>query len=361
MDPPRDEVKPAIAECVRAGIKTVMITGDHKATAVAVARQLGIAKSANEAVLGSELDLLSDEQLAAKMEHTKVFARVHPEQKLRIVKSLQSRGHVVAMTGDGVNDSPALVQADVGVAMGVTGTEVAKEASKIVITDDNFATIVAAVAEGRLVYQNIKKLLLFLFVTSIDELLVLLLALLFGFHAPLAAVQILWLNLVSESALTVSLIMEPMEDQDMHRPPVPANEPLLDQKMLHRMPFMIAASLVSTFGWFLVRSYMGVPANVVQSETFTVLVVCQWFNLLNCRSPQASAFSGSLFRNPWLLGGLIIANMLHGLVIYWKPLATFFHTTPIALENFFAIGIVASLVLWVEELRKIYARRSLTI
>ena len=361
MDPPRDEVKAAIAQCVQAGIKTVMITGDQKATAVAIARQLCIAKSADEAVSGSELDLLSDEQLAAKLDHTAVFARVHPEQKLRIVKSLQSRGHVVAMTGDGVNDSPALVQADVGVAMGVTGTEVAKEASKIVITDDNFATIVAAVAEGRLVYQNIKKLLLFLFVTSVDELLVLLLALLFGFHAPLAAVQILWLNLVSESALTVSLIMEPMEDQDMHRPPVPANEPLLDQKMLHRMPFMIAASVVSTFGWFLVRSYMGVPANVVQSETFTVLVVCQWFNLLNCRSPQASAFSGSLLGNPWLLGGLIIANMLHGLVIYWKPLAVFFHTTPIALENFFAIGIVASLVLWVEELRKIYARRSLTI
>jgi len=361
IDPPRDEVKSAISECVRAGIRPMMITGDHKATAIAIAQQLGIADSPEQALSGSEMELLSDGQLSEKLEHIAVFARVHPEQKLRIVKSLQARGHVVAMTGDGVNDSPALVQADVGVAMGMTGTEVAKEASKIIITDDNFATIVAAVAEGRLVYRNIKKLLLFLFVTSIDELMVLFLALLFGFHAPLAAVQILWLNLVSESALTVSLIMEPLEEQDMRRPPIPASDPLLDKDMLKRMPFMIAASVISTFGWFLARSYSGVPADVVQTETFTVLVVCQWFNLLNCRSSSRPALSWSLLGNPWLVGGLIIANVLHGLVIYWKPLGEFFHTTPISAGNFFAIGLVASLVLWVEDARKFYARRSLTI
>jgi Ca2+-transporting ATPase len=361
IDPPRDEVKSAIAECARAGIRPMMITGDHKATAVAIAQQLGIADDPEQALSGSEMELLSDEQLSNKLDQISVFARVHPEQKLRIIRSLQARGHVVAMTGDGVNDSPALVQADVGVAMGMTGTEVAKEASKIIITDDNFATIVAAVAEGRLVYRNIKKLLLFLFVTSIDELMVLFLALLFGFHAPLAAVQILWLNLVSESALTVSLIMEPMEEQDMRRPPIPAGDPLLDKDMLKRMPFMIAASVISTFGWFLARSYSGVPVDVVQTETFTVLVVCQWFNLLNCRSSSRPALSWSLLSNPWLVGGLIIANLLHGLVIYWKPLGEFFHTAPISAGNFFAIGLVASLVLWVEDARKFYVRRSLTI
>lgn len=361
MDPPREEVRPAISECIQAGIRPMMITGDHKATAVAIAQQLGIAARSDQALSGSEMELLTDDDLAAKLEHISVFARVHPEQKLRIVKGLQAKGQVVAMTGDGVNDAPSLVQADVGVAMGVTGTEVAKDASKIVITDDNFATIVAAVAEGRLVYQNIKKLLLFLFVTSIDELVVLLLALLFGFHAPLAAVQILWLNLVSESALTVSLVMEPMEREEMRRPPTPANEPLLDRELLWRMPFMISSSVISTFGWFLMRSHMGAPVAVVQSETFTVLVVCQWFNLLNCRSSHRSAFSSRIVGNSWLLGGLIIANALHGLVIYWRPLADFFHTVPISPGNFFAIGVVASLVLWVEEIRKFYVRKNVTI
>jgi Ca2+-transporting ATPase len=152
-----------------------------------------------------------------------------------------------------------------------------------------------------------------------------------------------------------------MEEQDMRRPPIPAGDPLLDKDMLKRMPFMIAASVISTFGWFLARSYSGVPVDVVQTETFTVLVVCQWFNLLNCRSSSRPALSWSLLSNPWLVGGLIIANLLHGLVIYWKPLGEFFHTAPISAGNFFAIGLVASLVLWVEDARKFYVRRSLTI
>jgi magnesium-transporting ATPase (P-type) len=361
MDPPRDEARLAIDECRGAGIRVIMVTGDHKATALAIGKHLGIATTSESALAGPEIDGLSQDQLSEKLNHICVFARVHPEQKLRIVKSLQSRGQVVAMTGDGVNDSPALAQADVGVAMGLTGTEVAKEASKIIVTDDNFETIVSAVSEGRLVYKNIKKLILFLFVTSIDELMVLLLALFSGFHAPLAAVQILWINLVSESALTASLIMEPMDKGEMRRPPIPPNDPLLDKDMLMRMPFMITASVVSTFGWFITRSSMGVSTSVVQTETFTLLVVCQWFNLLNCRSATESAFTRSILSNPWLVGGLLIANVLHGLVIYWKPLAEFFHTVPIALTSFFAIGLVASLVLWVEEVRKWWVRSRLTI
>lgn len=360
MDPPRDEVRAAITEAKSAGIKPVMITGDHKVTAVAIAGQLGIAESSNQAMSGDEMQSLPLSDLSLKLENITVFARVHPEQKLMIVRALQASGHVVAMTGDGVNDAPALVQADVGVAMGMSGTEVAKEAAKIIITDDNFATILAAVAEGRLVYQNIKKLLLFLFVTSIDELVVLLLALLFGFHAPLAAVQILWINLVSETALTVNLIMEPMEGHEMRRPPTSPQEPLFDKTMLARVPLMMGASVVSTFGWFLFRTYQGAPAGLVQTETFTMLVVCQWFNLLNCRSSTRSALSWSIIANKWLLGGLIIANVLHGLVIYWQPLAGFFHTEPISIFNVFAIGVVASFVLWTEEIRKIYARRLLT-
>jgi Ca2+-transporting ATPase len=360
MDPPRNEVRAAISEAKSAGIKPIMITGDHKVTAAAIAGQLGIAESSKQVMSGDEMQSLTMGELSRKLENITVFARVHPEQKLTIVRALQEAGHVVAMTGDGVNDAPALVQADVGIAMGLSGTEVAKEAAKIVITDDNFATILAAVAEGRLVYQNIKKLLLFLFVTSIDELMVLVLALLFGFHAPLEAVQILWINLVSETALTVNLIMEPMEGHEMRRPPTSPQDSLFDKTMLGRVPLMVGASVVSTFGWFLFRTYQGAPTALVQTETFTMLVVCQWFNLLNCRSSTRSALSLSIIGNKWLLGGLIIANILHGLVIYWQPLARFFHTEPISLFNFFAIGVVGSLVLWVEEIRKIYTRRLLT-
>jgi Ca2+-transporting ATPase len=241
--------------------------------------------------------------------------------------------------------------------MGITGTEVAKEAAKIVITDDNFATIVAAVSEGRLVYQNIKKLILFLFVTSIDEVVVLFLALILGYPIPLAAVQILWINLVTEGTLTVNLIMEPAEGDEMERPPIPVNQPLLDRALLSRIPLMVLASVVSTFGWFAYRSSQGLPSAQVQTETFTVLAVCQWFNVLNCRSALHSAFSWEVLKNPWLIGGLVIGNLLHVAVIYWAPLSQFFHTVPIDSEQFFAIGAVASLVLWAEELRKFVARK----
>ncbi len=357
MDPPREEVAVAVQACLSAGIRPVMVTGDHKATGVAVAKALGIAKGDFQAIDGHELDLLSNDELANRIDDISVFARVHPSQKLKIVQAYQRKGHVVAMTGDGVNDAPALVQANVGVAMGITGTEVAKDASKIIITDDNFSTIIVAIAEGRLVYQNIKKLILFLFVTSIDEVLILFLALIAGYPPPFAAVQILWLNLVSEGALTINLIMEPAEGDEMKRMPIPVNEALLDHGLLMRMPLMVIASVVSSFGWYVVRSGSGVSADVVQTETFTVLVVSQWFNVLNCRSATRSVFSVSILQNRWLIGGLVLANILHALVIYWKPLSNFFHTTPIALEQFFIIGVVASLVLWVEEIRKYFYRK----
>lgn len=356
LDPPREEVKNSVRECLEAGIRPVMVTGDHKATAFAIAASLGIAKNKDEAMDGHELDQLSEEEFLSKVEKINVFARVHPAQKLKIVAALQKKGHVVAMTGDGVNDAPALVQANVGVAMGITGTEVAKGAAKIVIADDNFATIVSAISEGRLVYQNIKKLILFLFVTSIDEVIVLFLALIAGYPPPLAAVQILWLNLVGEGTLTVNLIMEPHEGDEMNRRPVPMEEPLLDRGMMKRIPLMAIASVISTFGWFIWRTSKGIPTEIVQTETFTVLVVSQWFNVLNCRSSTRSAFSLDVFKNKWLVGGLVLANVMHLLVIYWRPLGDFFHTVPIALDSFFEIGAVASLVLWVEEARKFFVR-----
>lgn len=357
MDPPRDEVKAAVAECQDAGIRPVMVTGDHKATGLAIATALGIAKPGDIAVDGAELELMPEQDLRANLDRISVFARVHPAQKLRIVEAFQSQKHVVAMTGDGVNDAPALATADVGVAMGITGTEVAKGAAKIIITDDNFATIVKAVEEGRLVYQNLKKVVLFLFATSIDEVLVLLLALLCGYPLPLAAVQILWINIVTEGTVTVNLIMEGLEGDEMRRKPTPMGEPLITKAMWQRMALMVTTSVAAIFGFFVWRLSSGVDFKLVQTETFTLVAISQWFNVLNCRSATKSSLSLDVLKNPWLIGGLVLGNLLHVLVIYTDTLNHIFHTVPIPLADFFLLGLIGSSVLWVEEVRKWFARR----
>ena len=357
MDPPRDEVKLAVAECLDAGIRPVMVTGDHKATGLAIATTLGIAKPGDIAVDGNELELMPEQDLRANLDRISVFARVHPAQKLRIVEAFQSQKHVVAMTGDGVNDAPALAIADVGVAMGITGTEVAKGAAKIVITDDNFATIVKAVEEGRLVYQNLKKVVLYLFATSIDEVVVLLLALLCGYPLPLAAVQILWINIVSEGTVTVNLIMEGLEGDEMRRKPMPMGEPLITSAMWQRIALMVSSSVTVILSFFIWRLSSGVDFKLVQTETFTLLAVTQWFNVLNCRSATKSSLSLDVLKNPWLIGGLVLGNLLHVLVIYTDTLNHIFHTTPIPMSDFFLIGLIGSSVLWTEEIRKWFARR----
>lgn len=356
IDPPRPEVKAAVERCRAAGIRPVMVTGDHKATGHAIAKTLGIALDGDAAVDGRELGEMSEAELAARIEDIAVFARVHPAQKLRIVDAYQKRHEVVAMTGDGVNDAPALVKADVGVAMGVTGTEVAKEAAKIVLRDDNFTSIVSAVEEGRVVYRNIKKVVLYLFSTSMAEVVVLMTALILGYPAPLAAVQILWINLVTEGTVTVNLIMEPAEGDEMRLRPVSPHEPLLTRIVLSRMAFMTPAIALSTLGWFIYRLESGLPFAQVQTETFTVLATCQWFNVLNCRSERRSALSLSILRNPWLIGGLVVSNLLQAAVVFFPPLGRVFHTVPFSLYEVIAIGAVASLVLWVEELRKFIVR-----
>ena len=333
-----------------------MVTGDHKITGLAVARTLGIARDGDLAVDGVELQAMTDAELASQIDRISVFARVHPAQKLRIVEAYQRRGEVVAMTGDGVNDAPALVRADVGVAMGITGTDVAKEAAKIIIMDDNFGSIVAAVEEGRVVYHNIKKAVLLLMSTSFAEVLVLLGAVLLGYPPPFAAVQILWNNLVTEGVITVNLIMDPAEGDEMQRPPVSPQEPLITRAIWRRIALMTPTITAVTLGWFIVRLSMGVPFAIVRTETFTLLAVCEWFNVLNCLSDRRSALSFDVLKDRWLVGGLVLGNALQVAVIYLPVMNDIFHTVPIPVREALAIGAAASLVLWTEELRKLIVR-----
>ncbi|HET9620577.1 MAG TPA: HAD-IC family P-type ATPase [Kofleriaceae bacterium] len=357
LDPPRAEAAAAVASCVRAGIRPVMVTGDHKATGLAIARTLGIARGDDLALDGHELAALDDDALAAQLPRIRVFARVHPAQKLRIVQALQRAGEVVAMTGDGVNDAPALVRADVGVAMGRAGTDVAKQAASVVITDDNFGSIVAAVEEGRVVHRNLKKAVLLLTSTSFAEMFILLIAVLVGYPAPFAAVQILWNNLLTEGVITVNLIMAPAEGDEMQRPPAPPGEPLITAAMWRRLLVMTPTIVVVVLGWLIFRLDRGVPFATVRTEAFTLLVVCEWFNVLNCLSDRRSALRFGVLKSRWLAAGLVVGNVLQLAVIYVPALNATFHTHPIPLTTALAIGAVASVVLWVEELRKLLTAR----
>ncbi len=357
LDPPREEAHEAVRLCRSAGIRTVMITGDHKATGVAVAGMLEIVSEGDRALDGRELAATPEAALRAELPRISVFARVQPEQKLRIVEALQASGEVVAVTGDGVNDAPALARADVGVAMGLSGTEVAKEASEIVVTDDNFATIVRAVHEGRVVYRNLQKALLLLLSTGIAEIAVLLLALLAGLPLPFVAVQILWNNVVTEGTITVNLGMEPPEGDEMHAPPIPRGGRLVAGPLLRRMLVMSAVITGATLGYFAFRLGQGVPLDRARTGTFTLLAVCEWFNVLNCRSRTRSALRLDVRRNRWLTAGLAVSVLLQAAVLYWTPLAQIFHVVPLAAGELAAIVAVGSLVLWAEELRKALARR----
>ena len=356
IDPPRQEVKVAVALAREAGIRPLMLTGDHKLTGLAIARELGIACGGDRAVDGPELERLGEAELRDELDRIAVFARVQPAQKLRIVQALQARGDVVAMTGDGVNDAPALARADVGVAMGITGTEVAKSAAKIVVTDDNFATIVGAVEQGRVVYGNLKKVILYLFATSMDEVLVLLLALVAGYPLPLVAVQILWINIVTEGTLTVNLVMDPPGGDEMRRPPVARDDRLLDRLMLWRAALMAVTAAAAAFGWFAWRLDQGVAIELVRTEVFTLVAVSQWFNVLNCQSATLSALRLGVLRNPWLIGGLLLSVLLQGLVLYAPPMNRLFHTVPLPIESLLPLLALASAPLWAEEARKLVVR-----
>jgi Ca2+-transporting ATPase len=337
MDPPRPEVLPAIKKCHTAGIKTIMITGDHKTTAVAIARMLRLLPPNGNVMTGAELDETNDTQLERLVDRTYVYARVTPEHKLRIVRALKRSGHVVAMTGDGVNDAPAVKEADIGIAMGETGTDVTREAAALILADDNFTTIVSAVEEGRSIYDNIRKFIRFLLACNTGEILTMLVAMLVGLPMPLRAIQILWINLVTDGLPAMALGVDPTEKGVMNRKPRPPQEGIfargLWQKVIGRGT-LIGFTTVLVFAWALEQ---GMELDYARTMAFTTLIVTQLFYVFDCRSEQTPIWRLGIFSNIWLVGSVFISFSLLLVVIYHPTLSSIFSTLPLHLEHWLII------------------------
>lgn len=378
IDPPRTEVRHAVDQAHKAGIRTIMITGDHPLTAARIAGDLGIIKPGQPACTGEQLDAMDSDQLRETTSKVSVYARVAPEHKLKIVESLQDQGKVVAMTGDGVNDAPAVKTADIGVAMGITGTEVTKESAKMILADDNFATIVQAVREGRGIFDNIRKFLRYLLSSNMGEVFTVFGGVVFagllgisqpgmaGVTVPLLATQLLWINLLTDAAPALAMGVDPQTEDLMDRPPRSINDRVIDRDMWIDIIYiglvMAAVTLIGmdmhlSGGLFTDRSVqaIGHEAQIREARTmgFTILVFAQLFNALASRSSRKSAFQG-LFSNPWLWGAIGISILLQLLVIYVPFLGEAFGTVPLQPQAWLECIGLASLVLVASELRKLF-------
>ncbi len=374
IDPPREEAALAIAEAQRAGVRVVMITGDHPDTAARIAEQLGIVGAGARALAGRDLDRLDDDTLAAAVANTSVFARVAPEHKLRIVLALRAQGNVVAMTGDGVNDAPALKSADIGVAMGINGTEVSKEAADMILADDNFATIVEAVREGRGIFDNIRTFLRYLLSSNMGEVLTVFLGVVLAgviglgsgdgtLVVPLLATQILWINLVTDTGPALAMGLGPSGDHVMRRPPRRVSSRLVDGHLwagVLQIGLVMAVATLAILDLFLPAGLFDGDRSLDNARTaaFTTLVLAQLFNCLNSLSDTESAFHPRLFGNPWLWGAIALSVLLQVAVVHLGFLNTAFGTVPLDAGQWLACVLAASAVLWYDELRKLAVRLS---
>jgi P-type Ca2+ transporter type 2C len=349
-----------------------MITGDHPRTATRIAADLGIIEPGARALTGPELEAATDAELEAAVRDVSVYARVAPEHKLRIVDALQTNGEIVAMTGDGVNDAPALKSADIGVAMGITGTEVTKEAADMILADDNFATIVAAVREGRGIFSNIRKFLRFLLSSNIGEVLAMFLGVVLAgaigldqtgeaVAVPLVATQILWINLLTDSAPALAMGVDPPPDDVMHRPPRRLNDRVIDAEMwlgIVWVGLVMAVVTLVALDLRLPGGLIGDSGNIDEARTmaFTTLVVAQLFNCFNARSDRTSAFH-HLFSNRWLWGAIALSLVLQVAVVQLPFLNEAFSTTPLSAADWLICIGLASVVLWADEAKKLLERR----
>ncbi|EEM61703.1 MULTISPECIES: cation-translocating P-type ATPase [Bacillus cereus group] len=371
IDPPRTEVKDSISECKKAGIRTVMITGDHKDTAFAIAKELGIAEEISEIMIGTELDNISDTELANKINHLHVFARVSPEHKVKIVKALRAKGNIVSMTGDGVNDAPSLKQADVGVAMGITGTDVAKGAADVVLTDDNFSSIVKAVEEGRNIYRNIKKSILFLLSCNFGEIIALFLAILLGWATPLRPIHILWVNLITDTLPALSLGVDPEDPDVMKEKPRHAKESLFSGSV----PFLIfngfVIGLLTLIAFIAGAKFYTGDTNLfplfperidedallhAQTMAFVVLSFSQLVHSFNLRSRTKSIFSIGIFTNKYLVFSLLIGVLMQVCIISIPPLANIFGVHALTMRDWGFVLLLSIIPLVVNEFIKLVKR-----
>lgn len=354
MDPPRPEAFESVQTNYEAGIRTIMITGDHPLTAQRIARDLGINQD-KVPVTGKQLETMSDEDLRAVVSQVNVFARVAPEHKLRIVTALQDLGEVVAMTGDGVNDAPALRKADIGVAMGITGTDVSKEAADMVLLDDNFATIVRAVREGRTIFDNIRKFIKYTMTSNAGEVLVMLLAPLFGLPLPLTALQILWINLVTDGLPGLALSIEPTEKDTMKRPPIDIRKSIFADGMSMHIGWVgllmgLVSLSVGFWGWQTGNPYWA-------TMVFTTLTLSQMGHALAVRSDKQSLFTQGLFSNKLMVGAVALTFGLQMMITYWAPMNDIFKTQPLPLKEL-SISLGLSLIVFIGvEFEKLFKRR----
>jgi P-type Ca2+ transporter type 2C len=348
MDPPRPEAAAAIARCRDAGIQVKMITGDHRLTAAAIGRELGLT---GEVVTGAELDAMDDPTLGRRIDEISVIARVSPAHKVRIVRALKSCGHVVAMTGDGVNDAPAVKAADIGVAMGLTGTAVTREAATMILTDDNFATIVRAVEEGRVIFDNIVKFVRFQLSTNIGAIMTVLAATLMGMPAPFTAIQLLWINIIMDGPPAMTLVVEPARPGIMQARPRRQDAQILTLKRLARLGLYGATMMVGTL-WLFQEALSTHGGAYALTLAFTTFVLFQFFNVFNARNEQGTAFNRQFFANGklWLaLGGVLALQVL---VVHWPEAQGIFATTHLRPEDWLKAALVASSVLLLDEGRK---------
>lgn len=354
----RSEVPEAMKKAVSAGMRVVMITGDYEITAKAIAREAGIYHEGDAVLTGKEIDSFSEKELSEKLSTASVFARVTPEHKLRIIKAYQARGEIIAMTGDGVNDAPSLVAADLGVAMGKIGTEVAKEASDIVLLDDNFGSIVSAVEEGRGIYKTIKKVILYLFSTNVGEVFTIIGALFLSVPLPILPAQIIWLNFVTDGFLDVALAMEPKEKGLLSGSFKRPKKYLVDKLMGYRM--MLMASIMAIGTLYLFTQYYEADIAKAWTISLVTLAVFQWFNAWNCRSEDKSLFTTNPFSNKFLVGATAIVVSLQLLAVYNPVLQKILRTVPLQWSEWGMIILVASSIMFAEEIRKfIYRKRQI--
>lgn len=358
IDPPREEAREAIQHCKEAGINTYMITGDYKETAFAIAKELGIAENEDQAIMGSELNNLSDEDIKEIVKKKRVYARVSPEHKVKIIDGLKANGEIVAMTGDGVNDALALKRADIGVAMGITGTDVAKNTAEVILTDDNFASIVAAVEEGRIIYDNIKKFVFFLLSCNIGEILIILLSILFNLPVPLIPIQLLWLNLVTDSFPALALGIEEGDKEIMEIPPRNPDEPILDKDMVRAIILQsvaIATGSLLAYRWGL-QTYGMENLIIARTISFATLISAELLRAYSSRSERHTIFEIGVFSNKTLNYAVLFSFILLFVVVYMPFLQPIFRTYPLSIKDWQIVILYSLLPLVVGEVYKIIKR-----